>query len=108
MPARVTAISESRVRVRHGRKERELPADQVFALTGYQPTTKFFDQLGVDYDPEVLVPDYDPETYETNVRGVFLAASIVAGRRHKEIFIENGRFHGQAVMRAIADRRKGC
>jgi thioredoxin reductase (NADPH) len=108
MPARVTAISESRVRVRHGRKERELPADQVFALTGYQPTTKFFDQLGVDYDPEVLVPDYDPETYETNVRGVFLAGSIVAGRRHKEIFIENGRFHGQAVMRAIADRRKGC
>lgn len=106
MPAEVVAITETHVRIRHRSEERDLPADQVFLLTGYQPTTRFLDQLGVAYDPEILVPDYDPETYETNVRGVFLAGSIVAGRRHKEIFIENGRFHGQAVMRAIAGRMK--
>jgi bacillithiol disulfide reductase len=105
MPAEAVRITETHVRIRHGNAEIDLPAHQVFALTGYQPTTTFFDQLGVRYDPEILVPDYDAETYETNVPGVFLAGSIVAGKRHKEIFIENGRFHGQAAMRAIAARR---
>lgn len=104
MPAEAVRITHTHVRIRHRDAEVDLPAHQVFALTGYQPTTTFFDQLGVRYDPEILVPDYDPETYETNVSGVFLAGSIVAGRRHKEIFIENGRFHGEAVMQAIAAR----
>ena len=105
LSAGVVRISESSVRVRQGSVEFDLPAHQVFALTGYQPTTTFFDQLGVAYDPEILVPEYDPETFETNVPGVFLAGSLVAGRRHREIFIENGRFHGEAVMREIARRR---
>ena len=81
-----------------------MPADQVFALTGYQPSTVFYDQLGVEYDPDILLPHFDPETYETNIEGVFLAGSIVAGKRYKEIFIENGRFHGEALIRAIASR----
>lgn len=106
MPAEAVHISTTDVRIRHGSQDIDLPSDQVFALTGYQPTTTFFDQLGVEYDPDILVPNYDADTYETNVRGVFLAGSIVAGRRHKEIFIENGRFHGEAVMRAIARRRE--
>jgi thioredoxin reductase (NADPH) len=82
----------------------ELPADQVFALTGYYPSTVFFEQLGVDYDPDILLPKFDAETFETNVPGVYLAGSAVAGRRHKEIFIENGRFHGRSVMRAIRSK----
>ena len=102
LAAEVIGISEGSVRIRQAGEEFDLPADQVFALTGYQPTTTFFDQLGVEYDPDILVPEYDPESFETNVRGVYLAGSIVAGRRHKELFIENGRFHGEAVMRAIA------
>jgi thioredoxin reductase (NADPH) len=98
-------ILPDRLRARNGSTEIEVPADQVFVLTGYHPSTQFYDQLGVDYDPDILVPSYDPESFETNVRGVFLAGSVVAGRRHKEVFIENGRFHGKAVMRAIASRK---
>ncbi len=104
----VEEILPGRVRARQGSTTFELPAEHVFALTGYHPDTTFFDQLGVEYDPEILLPAYDPDTFETNVSGVFLAGSVVAGRRHKEIFIENGRFHGEAVMRAIADRIPGA
>ena len=100
----VTQILPDRVRARQNSTEIELPAQQVFALTGYRPGTVFFDQLGVEYDPEVLLPDYDPDSFETNVAGVFLAGSIVAGLRHKEVFIENGRFHGERVMQTIASR----
>lgn len=100
----VTRILPDRVRARQNSTEIELPAHQVFALTGYHPSTVFFHQLGVEYDPEVLLPDYDPDSFETNVTGVFLAGSIVAGRGQKEVFIENGRFHGEVVMRTIASR----
>ena len=99
-------ILPDRVRARQNSSEIELPADQVFALTGYHPNTVFYDQLGVEYDPDILLPNYDPDSYETNVSGVFLAGSIVAGRRHREIFIENGRFHGEIVMQTIAGRRE--
>ncbi len=99
-------ILPDRVRARQNSSKIELPADQVFALTGYHPNTVFYDQLGVEYDPDILLPNYDPDSYETNVSGVFLAGSIVAGRRHREIFIENGRFHGEIVMQTIAGRRE--
>ncbi len=100
----VEQILPDRVRARRNSHTFEIPAQQVFALTGYRPSTKFFTQLGVHYDSEILEPEYDPDTYETNVPGVFLAGSIVAGTKNREIFIENGRFHGEIVMKTIAER----
>src|SRR5436190_1915459 len=73
-----------------------------FALTGYHPTTKFFDQLGVRYDPDTLRAEYNPQTFETNVPHVYLAGSVVGGRINGEVFIENGRFHGQVLIKEIA------
>ena len=85
------------------RQERRLPPrHQVFLLTGYHSSTKFLEQLGVKWDAETLRPQYNPETFETNVPGVYLAGSIVGGRFNAEVFIENGRFHGETVVKAIA------
>jgi len=64
----------------------------------------FFDQLGVQYDGDTLRPQYDPQTFETNVPGVYLAGSVVGGRLNGEVFIENGRFHGEVLMKAIGSR----
>ncbi len=100
----VEEITPTHVRARTKQTVLEIKADQVFALTGYHQDTKFFEQLGVRFDTEILEPVYNPETYETNVPGVFLAGSIVAGKKHREIFIENGRFHGESVVRTIAAR----
>jgi thioredoxin reductase (NADPH) len=36
-------------------------------------------------------------TLESNVPGIYVAGVIVAGSRTNEIFIENGRFHGQQI-----------
>ena len=100
----VEQILPDRVRARRNSHTFEIPAQQVFALTGYYPSTKFLNYLGVRFDAETLEPEYDPDTYETNVTGVFLAGSIVAGTKNREIFIENGRFHGEIVMKRIAER----
>jgi thioredoxin reductase (NADPH) len=83
----------------------ELPADAVFLLTGYQPDTRLLRDAGVRVEPESLRPEYDPGTFETNVRGLFVAGSIVSGRDTNRTFIENGRFHGDAIVAAIRARR---
>jgi thioredoxin reductase (NADPH) len=77
-------------------------AQQVFALTGYHCSTTFFDQLGVRYSPDTLRAEYNPETFETSVPGVYMAGSVLGGRLNGEIFIENGRFHGERLVKAIA------
>ena len=101
---RVCEILPDRVVVA-GRHAAELPADAVFLLTGYQPDCRLLRGAGVRVDPESLRPEHDPATFETNVRGLFVAGSIVSGRDTNRTFIENGRFHGDAIVAAIGSRR---
>ena len=100
--SRVLEITADRVKIAQNGDQCEIAAQHVFALTGYHPTTKFFDQLGVRYDADTLRPEYDTQTFETNVKGAYLAGSVVGGRINGEVFIENGRFHGEVLMKAIA------
>jgi thioredoxin reductase (NADPH) len=102
--AQVLEITPSAVKVRQGEEVRNISAHQVFLLTGYHTSTTFFDQLGVRFDAQTLRPEYNPETFETNVEGVYLAGSAVGGRLNAEVFIENGRFHGELVAKAIANQ----
>ena len=83
----------------------ELPADAVLLLTGYHPEPTFLRSLGVRVDPESLKPEHDPDTFETNVPGVYVAGSIVSGRETGKTFIETGRFHGSSIVQAIVARR---
>lgn len=88
---------------RHGTRD-VIPADGVFLLTGYLADLDFLRQSGIEVDPETNIPTHDPATFETNVPGLFLAGSVVAGANRGEVFIENGRFHGQVVVEEIAKR----
>src|SRR5437867_3816659 len=102
--ARVVEINAASVQILQAETIRSIPAQQVFLLTGYHSSTTLFQQLGVRFDPNTLRPEFDPQTFETNVPGVYLAGSVVGGRQNAEVFIENGRFHGELVVRAIADQ----
>ena len=82
----------------------ELPADGVFLLTGYLSDNRLLREAGVDIDPETCGPRHDPDTYETNVKGIYVIGAMVAGKASGKIFIENGRFHGALVIREIADQ----
>lgn len=76
----------------------DIPNDFVFAMTGYRPDVEFFKSLGIQINPVDQKPAYDMDTYESNVPGIYLAGVVVAGSMTNEIFIENGRFHGQVIM----------
>lgn len=101
---RVVEIRRREVVVESAAGRRALPADAVFLLTGYHPDTAMLRRFGIDVDPATMVPAHDPETWETNVPNLFLAGQVVSGIHSGRIFIENGRFHGQQVVREIARR----
>jgi bacillithiol disulfide reductase len=89
-------IVESRAGLRE-----EIPADGVFLLTGYLSDNTLLRTAGVEIDAETCGPKHDPQTYETNVPGVYVAGAVIAGRQSGRIFIENGRFHGEVVVKEI-------
>ena len=102
--ARVVEIRPGEVIVEHHGEQESRPADGVFLLTGYVANLEFLRSCGIDVDPETNIPSHDPETFETNVAGLYLAGAVVAGANRGEVFIENGRFHGQVAISEITRR----
>ncbi len=85
--------------------EVEIPADAVFLLTGYRADSELMRRAGVRLN-ERDAPVHDPETFETNVPGLFVAGGAIAGVDTGTVFIENGRFHGEKIIQVIAARNK--
>ena len=84
-------------------RDQELPADAVLLLTGYRSDSNLLRAAGIHLN-ERCEPAYDPQTFETNVPGLFVAGGAVTGVDTRDIFIENGRFHGEKIAQVIADR----
>src|SRR5262245_26019594 len=81
----------------------EIPADAVYLLTGYRADTDLMCRAGIRLT-ERQGPVHDPQTFETNVPGLFVAGGAIAGIDTGTIFIENGRFHGTKIVEEIARR----
>jgi len=82
----------------------EIAADAVFLLTGYHPDVDLMRGAGIEIDGETLEPALDKETFETNVPNLFIAGGAIAGKKTGNIFIENGRFHGEKIIAVLAER----
>lgn len=85
----------------------QLQNDFVLAMTGYQPDFGFLQSIGVEIgSDEFKTPQYDPETMETNVQGVYLAGVICGGLKTNAWFIENSRVHAEMVIGNISQKAK--
>jgi thioredoxin reductase (NADPH) len=104
---RVVEITPEAVIVEHAGNRESLPADRVLLLTGYHADFDLLTRCGVTIDPDTGVPAYDPATLESNVANLFFAGGVVAGKDTAPIFIENGRFHGERLVKVLAERLKG-
>jgi len=100
----VIEITPTHVVVEQDGRRDEIPADGVFLLTGYISDNHLLREAGIEIDPETCGPRHNPETYETNVKGLYVIGAMVAGKASGRIFIENGRFHGEVAIREIASR----
>ncbi|MBM3759108.1 MAG: YpdA family putative bacillithiol disulfide reductase [Acidobacteria bacterium] len=81
--------------------EVRLKNDFVFAMTGYHPDFDFLGAHGIHLNPETRRPNLNAETFETERPGMYLAGVLVAGVFTNEVFIENGRFHGEKIAESI-------
>jgi len=88
---------------RQGGRE-TLPADACYVLIGFRPSTRLYEAAGVRFDAETLVPEYDSESCESSVPGLYVAGTIQAGRDTHRIFIENSRDHGPRIVGHLLGR----
>ena len=102
---RVVEIGEKEVNLMTADGPLTVKNDFVFAMVGYHPDLKFMEALGIRLDPKTQRPRTNPETLESDRPGIYLAGVIVAGMHTNEIFIENGRFHGEKIAEAIAAKQ---
>lgn len=98
----ITEIRESEVDINTPGGLVTIANDWVLAMTGYQPNLTFLRKIGIDLsDDEVCKPTYDEGTYETNVKGIYLAGVICGGMNTHRLFIENSREHSEKIIRNI-------
>ena len=81
----------------------EVDADFVLLLTGYRQDTRLLEMAGIDMQGADRQPRYDPETMETNVPGVFIVGTAIAGtpRERVRVIVESCHVHIPRVVAAI-------
>ncbi|KGX84660.1 YpdA family putative bacillithiol disulfide reductase [Pontibacillus marinus] len=102
--ANVTKIDTDHIYYQVGGKEKVIENDFVFAMTGYRPDHGFLQKMGVTIDEETGRPTFNEDTMETNVPGIYISGVIAAGYNNNEIFIENGRHHGEHIAKDITGK----
>ena len=86
-------------------EQQQLPNDFVLALTGYRPNFNFLESLGVKLsDDKLKKPQYNEETMESNVQGLYLAGVICGGMETHKWFIENSRIHAPRIITHILQK----
>lgn len=80
----------------------QVPADFVLLHTGFIQDPTLFQSAGIHLIGEQLRPEYNPETMETNVPGLFVAGTAAAGTQKRyKLFIENCHSHVAKIFCAI-------
>lgn len=99
----LTEIKEKTVRIQTSEGEIEIENDFVLALTGYRPNFEFLQSCGIELsDDGLFIPNYNPETMETNVPGIYLAGVVCGGMETHKWFIENSRVHAEMILGNIS------
>ncbi len=84
----------------------EIENDFVLALTGYKPNFAFLEKLGIHLsNDDKRLPQYNQETMETNIDGLYLAGVICGGMETHKWFIENSRIHAPMIISSILTKK---
>ncbi|WP_370478378.1 YpdA family putative bacillithiol disulfide reductase [Tamlana flava] len=94
----ITEIKEEEVTIKTPDGMINIPNDYIVALTGYLPNFELLIGSGILLsDDEKHIPQYNKETMETNVEGLYLAGVICGGKETHKWFIENSRIHAKLI-----------
>lgn len=99
----VVEILEKSILIRTGEGLVSLENDFVFSMTGYHPDYSFLKKLGIKTDDDSN-PVFDKSTFESDVKGIYLAGVVCGGKNTDRYFIENSIEHSRIVIRNISDK----
>jgi putative YpdA family bacillithiol system oxidoreductase len=102
----IKEISESEVIISTPEGETKISNDFVLAMTGYMPDFSFLQNMGIEIveKDNIVLPNHNPDTLESNVAGIFLAGVICGGSQTNKWFIENSRIHAPIITEEIKKR----
>ena len=82
--------------------ELDVPADFVLLMIGYLADMSLCSIAGIELVGEQQVPRFDPQTMQTNVPGIFVAGTVIAGTQSSyRIFLENCHVHVDRIIAAL-------
>ena len=100
----VKEIRENEIDIQTPEGSVTLENDFVLAMTGYHPDYSFLSSLGISMESgDSKIPVFDEETFETDIKGIYLAGVVCGGMETGRWFIENSRYHAENIMKHISD-----
>jgi thioredoxin reductase (NADPH) len=103
----IIEIFSDRVRINTPEGTVELENDYVLAMTGYKPDYSMLKNFGIQFgDDDAQLPKIHENTFESNLKNVFLAGVILGGLNTSTYFIENTRHQGAQIISSILERAK--
>jgi thioredoxin reductase (NADPH) len=76
-----------------------LPVDFVLLLTGYRADMSLAAAAGIRLEGAAQVPAFNPRTMETNVPGIYIAGTAIAGSQERyQVFLENCHVHVERIV----------
>ena len=103
----IKEIEEQQVTITTPDGEISIPNNYVIALTGYLPNFDLLinSKIKLSKDNKML-PTYNPETMESNIKGLYLAGVVCGGKETHKWFIENSRIHAKLISKHIESLKK--
>lgn len=78
------------------------PADFVLLLVGYMADMSLARSAGIELQGRNEIPVFDAQTMQTNVPGLYIAGTAVAGTQERyQVFLENCHIHVQRILADI-------
>jgi thioredoxin reductase (NADPH) len=107
MPTTPVRITPAAVTLRDaGGATQEVAADFVLLLVGYEADMTLAKLAGIELRDAGQRPVYNAETMETNVPGIFVAGTAIAGTQERyRVFIENAHAHVARIVAALTGER---
>jgi thioredoxin reductase (NADPH) len=103
------AIRETEVDIETPQGVVTIPNNFVMAMTGYKPNFEFLKNAGINLSNDgKYIPQYNTQTMETNLPGVYLAGVVCGGLDTHLWFIENSRVHAEMIIKDIISKRNSA
>ena len=83
----------------------EVPCDDVLIQAGFEADMSLFEKVGVQQEDAGQAPKFNEATMETNVKGLYVAGTAVAGTQSSyQVFLENCHIHVERIVAALTGK----